>query len=401
MKPVAIVRFLFRASVLPLLFASGVVEAFTVDHTCTTLSAIPESAIVQAKNTLKIVYGHTSHGSQLTTGMTGLADWKGSLYAWNSDGSGGALSLVDFYGSFGGSNAQDLGNPDFTSWAAATRSYLATHAEINVVIWSWCGELAWASEADTNTYLSLMSGLEADFPSVTFVYMTCHLDGTGENGNLNQRNEQIRAYCTANNKVLYDFADIESYDPDGLVNYMKLGAYDSCDYDSDGDGSTDANWASNWQNAHTVNVDWYECESAHSQPLNANRKAYAAWYLLARIGGWSGTATVAAPVWSGAEASGNGWYVSLWYGRFYNDNSYGYWIYSSRQGFQCFWPTSTADNAWIWDDAIGHWWWTSSGFFPYLYDYDLGGWLYYSGGTAPNREFWNYVTNNRVSEAVL
>ncbi len=35
-------------------------------------------------------------------------------------------------------------------------------------------------------------------------------------------------------------------------------------------------------------TDWYSCSSAHSQPLNANRKAYAAWWLWARIAGWDG-----------------------------------------------------------------------------------------------------------------
>ena len=63
-------------------------------------------------------------------------------------------------------------------------------------------------------------GLETDYPKITFVYMTAHLDGSGADGNTNQRNEQIRAYCRANNKVLFDFADIESYDPDGTRNYM-------------------------------------------------------------------------------------------------------------------------------------------------------------------------------------
>ena len=33
-------------------------------------------------------------------------------------------------------------------------------------------------------------------------------------------------------------------------------------------------------------VDWYKCSSAHSQPLNANLKAYAAWWLWARLVGW-------------------------------------------------------------------------------------------------------------------
>jgi hypothetical protein len=36
-----------------------------------------------------------------------------------------------------------------------------------------------------------------------------------------------------------------------------------------------------------VNVDWYECSAAHSQALNGNRKAYAAWWLWASLAGWN------------------------------------------------------------------------------------------------------------------
>ena len=125
--------------------------------------------------------------------------------------------------------ASDLGNPDYTTWATATRTYLNAHPDVNVIMWSWCGQ-ADTSAANINTYLNLMNQLETDYPDVQFVYMTGHLVGSGESGNLNQRNEQIRAYARANNKILYDFADIESYDPDGLVNYMKLNANDDCDY---------------------------------------------------------------------------------------------------------------------------------------------------------------------------
>ncbi len=68
--------------------------------------------------------------------------------------------------------------------------------------------------------------------------MTGHLNGTGEAGNLFQRNNQIRDFCAANNKVLFDFADIESYDPDGDY-FRDLFANDSCDYDG-------GNWADEW-----------------------------------------------------------------------------------------------------------------------------------------------------------
>ena len=60
---------------------------------------------------------------------------------------------------------------------------------------------------------------------------------------------------------------------------MLLDANDGCFYDSDDNGSQDTNWAMEWQNSHEENVDWYNCGSAHSQPLNANLKAYAAWNL--------------------------------------------------------------------------------------------------------------------------
>ncbi|MCK7462033.1 MAG: hypothetical protein MZU84_08235 [Sphingobacterium sp.] len=55
-------------------------------------------------------------------------------------------------------------------------------------------------------------------------------------GTSHLRNKQIRDYCLANNKILYDFADIESYDPDGDYFGDKL-VNDACDYDSNGDGT--------------------------------------------------------------------------------------------------------------------------------------------------------------------
>lgn len=259
------------------------------NHNSAKLSIIPANWIDSAKAKLHIAYGHTSHGSQLITGMEGLENWKGSQYAFNEGGSNGALDINDY--AFSG--ASDLGNPDFTAWESATRSYLnnSSHSNVNVVIWSWCGQVSWASEDDINTYLNLMTGLENDYQYVKFVYMTGHLDGSGLTGNLNSRNDQIRNYCDLNNKILYDFNDIESYDPDGNY-YLDKDATDNCDYDSDGNGSLDQNWAINWQNSHTINVDWYDCSPAHTQALNGNLKAYAAWWLWAKLAGWDSASDI-------------------------------------------------------------------------------------------------------------
>jgi hypothetical protein len=255
-------------------------EAVIVNHTSINLNAIPSTYIDQAKQNLHIAYGHTSHGSQLTTGMAGLVTFAGAQYSFNAGGTGGALDLRE--GVFGA--AQDLGNPDRTAWESATRTYLAQNPTINVIIWSWCGQVD-GTQAEIQQYLDLMNGLEHDFPNVKFVYMTGHTDGAALTGNVPTRNKQIRDYCNANNKILYDFADIESYNPDGTYFGDKL-VNDACDYDSNGDGIRESNWAVDWQNAHPG--EWYNCSSAHSQPLNANMKAYAAWHLWARLAGWDG-----------------------------------------------------------------------------------------------------------------
>ncbi|NWF90883.1 MAG: T9SS type A sorting domain-containing protein [Ignavibacteriaceae bacterium] len=279
-----------------LLFLSGsnssAQNAIIANHSTAKLSLIPDEWIDSAKVKLHIAYGHTSHGSQLITGMQGLENWKGNKFGFNEGGTNGELDLDDY--AFSG--ASDLGNPDRTSWAAATRNYLnsSSHSDVNVVIWSWCGQVSSATESDINTYLNLMTALENDYPHVKFVYMTGHLDGSGVNGNLNQRNEQIRNYCTANGKILFDFADIESYDPDGNY-FLNKAANDNCDYDSDGNGSRDKNWAIDWQNSHTENVDWYNCSAAHSIALNGNLKAYAAWWLWAKLAGWDSVAGIDLP----------------------------------------------------------------------------------------------------------
>ena len=271
----------------------GTAHAVVYDHNDADITGLTLSEINKAKSDLHIAYGHTSHGSQITTGMTGLVGFanNGGLglshptntFAWNNGGTGGALDLHDY--AMGG----DVGY--YPDWVNNTINYLGAsdpvtgmgtnNSDVNVIMWSWCGQV------DTtdllNNYFNPMAALEEEYFGVTFVYMTGHLEGGGIGSSVNLANEQIRDFAIANDKVLYDFADIESYDPDGLINYMELLANDACYYDSDGNGTLESNWAINWQNTHTEGVDWYSCSSAHSQDLNANLKAYAAWNMFVDI----------------------------------------------------------------------------------------------------------------------
>jgi len=265
-----------------------------IDHDCAFLEPIPASAINQARETLHIAYGHTSHGSQLTTGMTALADqdetligWKGDIYCWQHYSQPGVFDCLDLHDYFRGG---DLGHNGSLTWALSTRDYLDNDPnsdDINVIMWSWCGGCSDNTPQGIQVYLDEMTALEVEYPGVNFVYMTGHRD-IWNNETLMQNNQQIRDYCIDNDKILFDFADIESYDPDGVYyEYVN----DNCDY-YDADMNYLGNWATEWQNSHIVGVDWFDCYAAHTEPLNGNRKAYASWWMLCRIAGWDGPGEV-------------------------------------------------------------------------------------------------------------
>jgi hypothetical protein len=244
-----------------------------INHQCTDISKIPLQWINQAKSSLKVWYVHTSHGSQITAGMENLQSHYGSPYDFNESGSGGALSYQEELG--------DLGHNGDLTWENKTRNHLnQPDNDRNVVIWSWCAGVSDNTEEGIDIYLNAMNQLEIDYPDVTFIYMTGHLDGTGESGNLNVRNNQIRSYCIDNNKILFDFADIESYDPDGNY-FLDLHANDNCDY-------AGGNWAQERCAEHPNSDLCWSSSCAHSQALNCNLKGRAFWWMMARITGWDG-----------------------------------------------------------------------------------------------------------------
>jgi len=197
----------------------------------------------------------------------------------NNGGNWGAIDLHDY--AMGG--WLDCGT--YPDWLEETELYFddTINSDVNVVMWSWCGQVADKYKAGKlwSEYLGPMTDLESKYPDIVFVYMTGHVDIADDLYN-KAANDSIRSFCLKNGKVLYDFADIERWDPDG---YYYEYVNDNCDYYNSNYNKL-GNWATEWQGSHVEGIDWFECNSAHSQPLNANQKAYAAWWLFARLGGW-------------------------------------------------------------------------------------------------------------------
>ncbi len=238
-------------------------NAITADHSAAAaFDDIPVATIQAVQSGYQIWYGHTSHGSQIVTGMDMLYA-EDSQYAFNAGA--GSLALEE-------RGDVDLGQEGNLDWVDITRGVLDEPGNnINVVMWSWCGGVSENTEAGIDAYLDAMNQLETDYADVTFIYMTGHLDGTGPSENLYVRNNQIRNYCQTNGKILFDFADIESYDPDGT--YYP-------------DGSDACEWCVNWCATHTCPT-CTECQ--HSECFNCYQKGRAFWWLMARISGWEGT----------------------------------------------------------------------------------------------------------------
>lgn len=124
----------------------------TIDHHCTDITRIPQSWIEEAKRTLHIGYGHTSHGWQITYGMRGLVEFannggKGlnlsdNIFDFNNGGTGGALDFEDGSGYDEGWLELDCGY--YPTWVEETREYLndPSHSDVNIIMWSWCGQVS-------------------------------------------------------------------------------------------------------------------------------------------------------------------------------------------------------------------------------------------------------------------
>jgi hypothetical protein len=259
-----------------------------VDHQCTGISTVPPEWIDSVQTNVRWHYAHTSHGLQLATGLFRIEE-QNSVYSFAYENN----TLPDEPGAlctFNGQESDTYITPDMywrtVSGMNSTRDVLNHNEAINVSMWAWCSELDGYSETDVQAYLDSLSRLESEYPDVVFIYVTGNAQATGAEGyNRHLRNEQIRRFCFDNNKILYDFADLDCwwYNPSAM----------------------EWEYSSYLYGEHTVPIQHPQFngdESGHTTFESCEQKGAAVWWMLARMAGWqSDTTHVHTDSWSGIK----------------------------------------------------------------------------------------------------
>ena len=253
-------------------------EAIVIDHTCTDVDRIPDYWLEEAKK-LAIHYAHTSHGQQITEGASALSE-KNPKYGYSIfyAGSSPPASLPGQCGSvlciYDGNPPETYITPEGYWSTDEGRNRTRAVADTGLFgfsMWSWCGQQSTNETSMVQLYLDTLASFEQEYPDMRYILMTGHTDGGS--ATLERNNDLVRQYALDHGMVLFDFADIESYDPAG--NYYPS-TDDSCP------------WCSEWCAAHPEDCTYLPVECAHSHPFNCLRKASAFWWMMARLAGWDG-----------------------------------------------------------------------------------------------------------------
>ncbi len=295
-------------------FADDYIAGYTVAKE-SVLRSIPASAIETAKNNLHILYCGTSHSTQVVDGMRGLMEYKtgnDTLFSVTFNGTPVVNSLDIHYNGTSGTDlsSDSVDGNGHTGYFHGTVSYLDSHPDVNVVMWSWCSIEGHNVDIYIDNFQELIDMYKAGGSKgrtaankVTFVFMTGYARGndgdTAEPPYIEspyQNYKRIVDYCNANGYFCLDYwsQDVYEYETDfykptesGNDNIQHKAYFDT--------HQEGLHWFAT-RSYSTGAVKWPAHCDGTPQHITSNRRAYAAWWIMARIAGWNPSGTNNSPV---------------------------------------------------------------------------------------------------------
>lgn len=240
-----------------------------IDHnSISEFASLSDVAIDKVQANIRWHYAHTSHGGQLTTGLTRIenSDSKYNISIGNSH-------LPDESGALNVFNGQEgdtyIAPEEYWKTPAGiqkTKDVLNHNPSINVSAWSWCRQLNSYTTNDVQAYLNQMAAFEEDFPDVTFVYMTGNAQANGSEGaNRYKNNNLIRDWVkNSDNRVLFDFADLDAW-------WFNGSEWEQATYEYDG------------QNIPIEHSHFRGDDSNHTTYESCEQKGKAVWVMMDKI----------------------------------------------------------------------------------------------------------------------
>lgn len=222
-----------------------------IGHAECDITTMPDTAVTSAA-AVRLVVRRASVGGNVSAGLDALqgldSKYDRSLWDFSDRGNPGWQAKVDDLDTFTAANT--------SSFDVFSMKFCYIDPAAN---WSY--------------YRDHMLALETAYPAKKFVWWTIPIL-TSDDGQAAARdafNQNVRSFCSANNKALFDIADIECHTPAGVKNV-------------DGNG-------------REAMVASYSSDGGHLNSTGGERVARAFWYLVARLAGWDGEVPVTMSAW--------------------------------------------------------------------------------------------------------